>query len=79
MKPSQAPQSMDNDFLEGIDDQFQRLMRANGSKRNGRPGVRSPEDQMLSEILEQLQGLSRPDREAVLSFIQSLKQKATDG
>ncbi len=68
---------MDPDFLDGIDDQFQRLMKLYGNgKRNGRSNGRSNgDDRLLLEIMEHLQGLSRVQNEQVLVYIQSLKQK----
>ena len=67
---------MENDFLDGIDEQFQRLMKQYGNgKRNGRSSSRSPEDRLLNEIFEQLQTLSAPQKEEVLTFIQTLKTK----
>lgn len=73
---NQSQRAMDQDFLEGIDDQFQRLMKLNGSgKRISRSGPRSPEDRLLLEIVDQLHGLSKTQREGVLAFVQQLKQK----
>ena len=66
---------MDQNFLEGIDDQFQKLMKLYGNgKRNGRSG-RSDEPIIL-EILSQLHGLSKAQQEEVLAFIVALNQKA---
>jgi hypothetical protein len=69
---------MDNrDFLDGIDDQFQRLMRQQGSngKGNGRTRSQAPEQSVTSQIMDKLAHLSHTQREEVLAFIQSLKQK----
>ena len=68
---------MDSDFLDGIDDQFQRLMQLHGNgKRNGRSNGRSSgDDRMLVEIMDHVQALSRVQKEQVLVYIQSLKQK----
>ena len=67
---------MENDFLDGIDEQFQRLMKVNGNgKRNGRSSPRTPEDRISAEIVEHLHGFSQLQREEVLRFVQSLKQK----
>ncbi len=74
---NQSQPSMDTDFLDGIDDQFQRLMKLYGNgKRNGRSNGRaSGEDRLLVEIMDQLHGFSRVQKEQVLVYIQSLKQK----
>jgi hypothetical protein len=67
---------MENDFLDGIDEQFQRLMKLYGNgKRNGRPSSRPSEDRLTLDIVEQLQGLSTPQKEEVMRFVQSLRQK----
>jgi len=68
---------MDNDFLDGIDEQFQRLMKLYGNgKRNGRSSSKSPEDRLVVEIVEQLYSLSQAQKEEVLAYIvQMIKQK----
>ena len=67
---------MDQNFLEGIDDQFQKLMNQSGNgKRNGRSG-RTTDDPLILEILSQLHGLSKAQQEEVLAFIVALNQKA---
>ena len=66
---------MDNDFLDGIDEQFQRLMKLNGNgKRNGHPAGRSKEDRLITEIVDRLHNLSKPQREEVLTFIRSMEK-----
>ena len=86
-KPSE-PRSftviMDKDFLDGIDEHFERLMeshgsgRQNGSRNGNRNGNRNarPSDRTVSEIIEDLEDLSRSQKREVLAFIQSLKEKA---
>ena len=67
---------MDNDFLDGIDEQFQNLMRQQrNGKRNGHSAGRSKEDHLLTEIVDHLHKLSKPHKEEVLTFIRSLKEK----
>lgn len=67
---------MDNDFLDGIDEQFQKLMKLYGNgKRNGRPMSRSPEDRLITEIVDQLQKLSKSQKEEVLAFVQAIQQQ----
>jgi hypothetical protein len=69
---------MDNrDFLDGIDEQFQRLMKQHGNgKSNGRGRTQAPPPQSVTaRITEEIAGLSHSQREEVLAFIQSLKQK----
>ena len=69
---------MEPDFLEGIDDQFQRLMKLYGNgRKNGRSnGQPSVDDRLTLEIVEAVQGFSIGQKEQVLAYIQSLKQKA---
>jgi hypothetical protein len=70
---------MDNDFLDGIDDQFQRLMKLHGNgKRNGHSMGRSKEDPLTSEIFEHLQNLSKAQKEEVLTFIRSLQRQKVE-
>jgi hypothetical protein len=69
--------AMENDFLDGIDEQFQRLMKLSGNgKRNGRTSSKSPEDNLIAAIVEQLYSLSQTEKEEVLAFVQSIHQKA---
>ena len=71
--------SMDNDFLDGIDEQFQRLMKLNGNgKRNGHSMGRSKEDRLVTEIVNQLNNLSKPQQEQVLTFIRSLQREKVE-
>jgi hypothetical protein len=72
---------MDNrDFLDGIDEQFQRLLKQQGKngKGNGRPRSSAPEPSVSSRIVEQIAGLTPSQREEVLAFIQVLKQKVDE-
>jgi hypothetical protein len=71
---------MDNrDFLNGIDEQFQRLMKQQGNgKGNGRPRKTVPEQSLTTRITEQIAGLTHSQREEVLAFIQVLKQKVDE-
>jgi hypothetical protein len=68
---------MDNrDFLDGIDEQFQKLMKQQGNgKSNGRTRSQAPEPSVTSRIVEQIASLNHAQREEVLAFIESLKQK----
>ena len=69
---------MDDDFLDGIDEAFQRLMKLNGNgKRNGNSN-RSKEDRLLMEIVDHLRDLSRSQQEEVLKFVRSLGQPKVD-
>jgi hypothetical protein len=69
---------MDDDFLDGIDEAFQRLMKLNGNgKRNGVSG-RSKEDRLLMEIVDHLRNLSRSQQEEVLKFVRSLEQQKVE-
>jgi hypothetical protein len=66
---------MDNDFLDGIDEAFQKLMKLNGNgKRNGHSMGRSKEDQVIAEIVEHVQNLSKSQKEQVLSLVLSLEK-----
>ena len=70
---------MDNDFLDGIDEQFQRLMKLNGNgKRNGHPLGRSTEDRLMTEIVDHLHELSNDQKEDVLRFIRSLRKQKVE-
>lgn len=70
---------MDNDFLDGIDEQFQRLMKLNGNgKRNGHSMSRSKEDRLVSEIVDRLHNLSKPQQEEVLTFIRSMEKQKVE-
>ena len=63
---------MDHDFLDGIDEHFERLMKSHGNgNRNG--GSR---DRTLSEIMNGLEELSKPQKQEVLEFIRSLTEKS---
>jgi hypothetical protein len=71
---------MDHDFLDGIDEQFQRLMKLYGNgKGNGRPESMPKEDRLTIKIVEQLDGLSAAQKEEVLSYIQTFKEKLNNG
>jgi hypothetical protein len=70
---------MANDFLDGIDEAFQKLMKLNGNgKKNGSSMGRSSEDRMTMEIVNRLQNLSANQKEEVLKFIASLEQPKVD-
>jgi len=69
---------MDDDFLDGIDEAFQRLMKLNGNgKRNGNSN-RSKDDRLVAEIVDYLRNLSRSQQEEVLKFVRSLEQPKVD-
>jgi hypothetical protein len=69
---------MENDFLDGIDEAFQRLMKLNGNgKRNGHSAA-SREDRVITEIMDRICNLSRAQQEEVLSFIRSLEKQKVD-
>ena len=70
---------MDNDFLDGIDEQFERLMKLNGNgKRNGHSMGRSNEDRLVTEIVDHLHNLSKAQKEEVLTFVRSLQQQKVE-
>ena len=70
---------MDNDFLDGIDEAFQRLIQLNGNgKRNGHSRGRSREDRLVIEIVEHLHHLSKSQQEEVLHFIRSLEKQKVE-
>ena len=67
---------MENDFLDGIDDAFQRLMKLNGNgKHNGSSLSRSKEDRLVVEIVDCLHNLSKDQQEEVLNFVRSLEKQ----
>ena len=66
---------MEHDFLDGIDEQFQRLMKLQGNgKSNGRHGARSKEDRLIGSIVDHLEALSPAQREDVLAYIEKIKK-----
>jgi hypothetical protein len=70
---------MDNDFLDGIDEAFQRLMKLDGNaNRNGHPRGTSQEDRIVSEIVSRLNNLSVSKREEVLTFVRSISTEKVD-
>jgi len=67
---------MSNDFLDGIDEQFQRLLQHSGNeRRNGHTSSRSNEDRLIKEIVDTLQNLSVAQREEVLALVRALAKK----
>lgn len=71
---AQNPHSSDHDFLEGIDEQFQRLMKLAANRKNGRSS--RSHDPLTSEILDRLQNLTTAQKEEVLAFVRALKHQA---
>jgi hypothetical protein len=70
---------MERDFLNGIDEAFQRLMQANGNgRRNGGQSASRSSDRLIAEIMNDLQGLSKSQQEDVLKFVRSLKQEKVE-
>jgi hypothetical protein len=70
---------MANDFLDGIDEAFQRLMKTNGNgKRNGNSLSRPKEDRLIREIVEGLHNLSKTQQEEVLTFVRSLEKQKVE-
>ena len=70
---------MENDFLDGIDEAFQRLMKLNGNgKRNGHATGRSKEDRIIAEIVDHLYSLSRSQQEEVLNLVLSLGRQKVE-
>lgn len=70
---------MANDFLDGIDEAFQNLMKLNGNgKRNGNSTGRSSEDRLIMEIGNRLRNLSTSQKEEVLKFVASLEQQKVE-
>ena len=70
---------MEHDFLDGIDEAFQRLSRQNGNgKRNGHPRTRSSEDRVIAEIVDHLQNLSSGQKREVLDYVVSLGKRKVE-
>lgn len=70
---------MDNDFLDGIDEQFQRLMKIQGNgKRTGQAVGRAKEDRLVSEIVEHLHNLTKSQQEEVLTFIRTIEKQKVE-
>jgi hypothetical protein len=65
---------MENDFLDEVDEAFQRLTNNGNGKRNGHSISRSKEDRVVMEIIEQLRSLSSNQQEEVLKFVRSLER-----
>ena len=66
---------MENDFLDGIDEAFQRQMKLNGNgKRNGHKVARSTEDRIITEIIDRLQNLSKSQQQEVLNLVRSMEK-----
>ncbi len=66
---------MDRNFLDGIDEHFERLMKLNGhSRRNGRSRSGASRDRILLEITDRLEGLSGTQKQEVLDFVRSLSK-----
>ena len=76
MSSNQPQRSSELDFLDGIDEQFQRLMKLNGNGKRGSHTGRSGEDRLINEILDAIDGLTKSQRQQVLAYVQSLTQKA---
>jgi hypothetical protein len=67
---------MEDDFLDGIDEAFQKLMKLNGNgKRNGYSIGRAREDRLIAEIIDHLHKLSKEKQQEVLDFIRSLQNQ----
>lgn len=69
---------MENDFLDGIDEAFQRLMNNGNGKRNGHSLNRSKEDRLIGEIVESLHNLSKHQQQEVLKFVRSLEKQKVE-
>jgi hypothetical protein len=70
---------MENDFLDGIDEAFQRLIQLNGNgKRNGHSRGRPREDRLVIEIVEHLHNLSKSQKEEVLNYVRSLQKQKVE-
>jgi hypothetical protein len=72
---------MEHDFLDEIDEHFERLMKESGnggsngqSRRRNSNGSES--DQKVRAILSGLEELSDTERDEVLNLIQSLKRQS---
>jgi hypothetical protein len=65
---------MENDFLDEIDEAFQRLTNNGNGKRNGHSISRSKEDRVVMEIIEQLRSLSKTQQEEVLKFVRTIER-----
>ena len=61
---------MHHDFLNGIDEHFER--HGNGRNNGGRNG--RSRDRTLAEIMEEMDGLTKSQKQEVLGFIQSLRE-----
>ena len=70
---------MDDSFLNGIDEHFERLMKLNGNgRRNGSAGNGKFRDRTVVEILGRLEELSSTQKMEVLEFVRSLSGNSAD-
>jgi hypothetical protein len=72
---------MDHDFLDGIDEHFERLMKERGNGRsNGRSrkpsNNGSGSDPKLRAIMDGLEQLSDSEKDDVLEYVRSLKRQS---
>jgi hypothetical protein len=67
---------MDHDFLDGIDEHFERLIKSHGNGRRNGSRNGGSRDRTLSEIMNGLEELSKPQKQEVLEFIRSLTEKS---
>jgi len=71
------------DFLNGIDQKFQELTKNQGEgpqngSQDGRARSNAPEPTVTARIIKRLPTLTHSQREEVLAFIKSLKQKTQE-
>ena len=70
---------MEHDFLDGIDEHFERLMKQHGNgRRNGRSRNGASRDRTLLEIMDRLAELSSSEKQDVLEFVRSLKKESDE-
>ena len=70
---------MEHDFLDGIDEHFERLMKQHGNgRRNGRGRNGASRDRTLLEIMDRLAELSSSEKQDVLEFVRSLKKESDE-
>jgi hypothetical protein len=70
---------MEDDFLNGIDEAFQRLMKNGNGKRGHQAMDRSSgESSLIAEIVDHLHSLSKPQQQQVLTFVRSLQRQRTE-
>ena len=66
---------MDHDFLEGIDEHFNRLVELQDNGKSNGKSRGKVKDRFLAELVHAVDPLSPKEEREVLNFIRSLNQR----